>query len=152
MSTITTFLWFDNQAEEAATFYTSLIRNSRVKDVSRGPAGDAMGVSFELDGQRFIAFNGGPHHKLNEAASIYVDCENQEEVDELWTRLTADGGEESRCGWLKDRFGLSWQIIPKILPALLSDPDPERATRAVNAMLTMQKIDIKSLVDAANQA
>ncbi|MEV4179167.1 VOC family protein [Nonomuraea sp. NPDC049709] len=154
MQKITTYLWFDNQAEEAATFYTSLFADSRILDVQRygeagpGPAGTAMMVSFELAGQRFLALNGGPEFKFNEAISLYVDCQSQEEVDELWAKLT-EGGEESRCGWLKDRWGLSWQIIPGRLHELLQHPDPAKAQQAMMAMLGMQKIDIKALEEAA---
>ncbi|MFK4035190.1 VOC family protein [Nonomuraea wenchangensis] len=147
---ITTFLWFDNQAEEAAAFYTSLFADSRIVRVQRdGEAGAAMMVEFELAGQRLLALNGGPHFTFNEAVSLYVNCETQEEVDELWARLTADGGEESQCGWLKDRWGLSWQIVPSRLPELISDPDPGRAERAMKAMLGMRKIDIRVLEEAA---
>ncbi|MGI5285397.1 VOC family protein [Nonomuraea polychroma] len=154
MQKITTYLWFDNQAEEAAQFYTSLFDDSRIVEVQRypegvpGPAGTVMVVTFELAGQRFIALNGGPQFTFNEAVSLYVDCESQEEVDELWAKLT-DGGEESQCGWLKDRWGLSWQIIPRRLTELLSDPDPARAQRAMQAMLGMQKIDVQALEKAA---
>ena len=154
MQKITTFLWFDNQAEAAATFYTSIFDNSRIVSVQRygetgpGPAGSVMTVSFELAGQQFIALNGGPEFKFTEAVSLYVDCADQEEVDELWAKLT-DGGEESQCGWLKDRYGLSWQIIPTALPELMNDPDPQRAGRVVQAMLGMQKIDIQGLRAAA---
>ncbi|MBB5776314.1 VOC family protein [Nonomuraea jabiensis] len=149
MQKITTFLWFDDQAEEAAGFYTSLFKDSRVLEVTPGPTGAAMVVTFELAGQRFIALNGGPEFKFTEAISLYVDCDSQEEVDELWAKLT-DGGEESQCGWLKDRYGLSWQIIPRRLQELIGDPDPERAQRAVKAMLGMGKIDVQGLEDAAN--
>ncbi|TMR24144.1 VOC family protein [Nonomuraea turkmeniaca] len=154
MQKITTYLWFDNQAEEAAQFYTTLFADSRILEVQRypegapGPAGTAMVVTFELSGQRFIALNGGPQFTFNESISLYVDCESQEEVDELWAKLT-DGGEESQCGWLKDRWGLSWQIIPRRLTELLSDPDPATAQRAMQAMLGMQKIDVRSLEEAA---
>ncbi|MET8985551.1 VOC family protein [Nonomuraea wenchangensis] len=147
---ITTYLWFDNQAEEAAAFYTSLFAGSRIVRVQRnGDADTVMLVEFELAGQRFLALNGGPHFTFNEAVSLYVDCETQEEVDELWARLTADGGEESQCGWLKDRWGLSWQIVPSRLPELISDPDPGRAGRAMKAMLGMRKIDVRALEEAA---
>jgi predicted 3-demethylubiquinone-9 3-methyltransferase (glyoxalase superfamily) len=155
MQKITTYLWFDNQAEEAAQFYTTLFGDSRIVDVQRyseggpGPAGSAMMVTFELAGQRFLALNGGPQFKFTEAISLYVECEDQKEVDDLWARLT-EGGEESQCGWLKDKWGLSWQIIPRRLAELLSDPDPARAQRAMQAMLGMQKIDIQALEDAAN--
>lgn len=151
MSRVATYLWFDNQAEEAAEFYTSVVGNSRVKDVTRGPDGSVMVVAFELDGQQFFALNGGPHFTFTEAFSIHLTCESQEQVDELWGKLT-DGGEEGPCGWLKDRYGLSWQVIPTALHRLLSDPDPERAGRAGAAMQKMTKIDIKSLVDAVDQA
>ncbi|SEN03978.1 VOC family protein [Nonomuraea pusilla] len=154
MQKITTFLWFDSQAEEAAEFYTSLFADSRVVDVQRhgeagpGPEGTAMLVTFELAGQRFLALNGGPHFRFTEAVSLYVDCESQEEVDELWARLT-EGGEESQCGWLKDRYGLSWQIVPRVLGELMSDPDRARAGRVTRAMLGMKKIEIQGLLDAA---
>ncbi|WP_433518961.1 VOC family protein [Nonomuraea sp. CA-143628] len=154
MQKITTFLWFDNQAEEAAAFYTSLFEDSRILEVQRygdagpGPAGTAMTVSFELAGQRFVALNGGPQFTFTEAISLYVDCASQEEVDELWAKLT-DGGEESQCGWLKDRWGLSWQIVPKVLPELLSNPDPAKAQQVMKAMLGMRKIDINALEEAA---
>ncbi|MGV9308902.1 VOC family protein [Nonomuraea sp. NPDC004354] len=144
MQKITTYLWFDNQAEEAANHYVSIFGNSRIVEVT------PMMVTFELEGQRFLALNGGPQFRFTEAISLYVDCESQDEVDELWARLIADGGEESQCGWLKDKYGLSWQIIPKALPKLLSDPDPARAERAMQAMLKMSKIDVKALEDAAN--
>ncbi|MGN9837299.1 VOC family protein [Nonomuraea sp. H19] len=154
MQKITTYLWFDNQAEEAAEFYTSIFDDSRILDVQRngeggpGPAGTAMMVTFELAGQRFFALNGGPRFTFTEAISLYVDCASQEEVDTLWAKLT-EGGKESQCGWLQDRYGLSWQIIPGRLTELLSDPDPARAQRAMMAMLGMQKIDIQALEDAA---
>jgi predicted 3-demethylubiquinone-9 3-methyltransferase (glyoxalase superfamily) len=150
MQKITTYLWYDNQAEEAAVFYTSIFKNSRVLEVNRYgegapmPAGTAMTVRFELDGQEFIALNGGPHFKFNEAISLYVDCEDQAEVDYFWDRLV-DGGEPSQCGWLKDRYGLSWQIIPRELPSLLFDQDPAKAQRATQAMFTMTKIDVEAL-------
>ncbi|MEV1247414.1 VOC family protein [Nonomuraea sp. NPDC050022] len=154
MQKITTFLWFDNQAEEAAAFYTSLFEDSRILEVQRygdagpGPAGTAMTVSFELAGQRFVALNGGPEFAFTEAISLYVDCASQEEVDELWAKLT-EGGSESQCGWLKDRWGLSWQIVPKVLPELLGNPDPAKAQQVMKAMLGMRKIDIKALEEAA---
>lgn len=158
MQKITPYLWFDNQAEEAATFYTSVFPNSEITNVSRygdagpGPEGTAMIVNFHLDGQDFIALNGGPQFKFAEAISLYVDCKDQAEVDDLWQRLTADGGEESQCGWLKDKYGLSWQIIPSVLGELMGDPDPEKAVRVTQAMLAMQKIDIQELKDAYNKA
>ncbi|HEX6336268.1 MAG TPA: VOC family protein [Jiangellaceae bacterium] len=150
MQKITTYLWYDDKAEEAAVFYTSIFKNSRVLEVNRYgdgapmPAGTAMTVRFELDGQEFIALNGGPHFKFNEAISLYVDCEDQAEVDYFWD-LLVDGGEPSQCGWLKDRYGLSWQIIPRELPSLLFDPDPEKAQRATQAMFTMTKLDVDAL-------
>jgi predicted 3-demethylubiquinone-9 3-methyltransferase (glyoxalase superfamily) len=155
MQKITPCLWFDDQAEEAATFYTSLFDDSRIVDVRRygeaGPRspGSVMTVSFELAGTRYLALNGGPEFRFTEAISLSVDCASQEEVDRLWDALTADGGEESQCGWLKDRWGLSWQIVPRRLPELLQDPDPARADRAMRAMLTMRRIDVKALEDAA---
>ncbi|MEU4574780.1 VOC family protein [Nonomuraea sp. ATR24] len=148
MQKVTTFLWFDDQAEEAATFYTSLLPDSRIVDVQRVPGGAAMTVTFELAGQRHIALNGGPGKEFSEATSLYVDCASQEEVDELWARLT-EGGEEGRCGWLKDRYGLSWQIIPRALPDLMGGPDPAVAARVAQAMLGMNKIEVKGLLEAA---
>jgi predicted 3-demethylubiquinone-9 3-methyltransferase (glyoxalase superfamily) len=150
---ITTFLWFDKEAEEAAAHYTSIFKNSKILSVARygdagpGPKGAAMTVSFQLEGQEFIALNGGPHFKFTEAISLLVNCDTQQEVDELWSRLSA-GGEESQCGWLKDRFGLSWQIIPTALFRLMQDPDPEKAKRVTEAMLQMKKIDIARLEQA----
>jgi predicted 3-demethylubiquinone-9 3-methyltransferase (glyoxalase superfamily) len=147
MQKITTFLTYNNQAEEAANFYTTLFENSKVESVMR--AGDAvMGVSFQLEGQHFNALNGGPSFNFSEGISLYVNCETQAEVDELWKKLTADGGEESRCGWLKDKFGVSWQIIPKQLGELMGDKDPEKAQRVVQAMLKMNKIIIADLQKA----
>ena len=148
---ITTYLWFDQEAEEAANLYTSIFKNSKILNVARygdagpGPKGTAMTVNFQLDGQEFIALNGGPMYRFTEAISLLVDCETQEEVDRLWNKLTADGGEESMCGWLKDKFGLSWQIIPSALFRLMSDPDPETSKRVVEAMLQMKKIDVPTL-------
>ena len=151
MNKITPFLWFDTQAEEAMNFYVSVFKNSKVLNISRGPDGAAFTVSFELDGQEFSALNAGPVFKFNEAVSFFVDCNTQEEVDELWGRLTADGGEESRCGWLKDKFGLSWQIVPSALGELLGDPDPEKAKRVMEAMLKMNRIIIADLRAAYEQ-
>lgn len=145
MQKITPFLWFDTQAEEAMNFYTSIFKNSKVLGVTPGPNGRAMSVNFELEGQEFIGLNAGPEFKFNESISFLVDCKSQAEVDELWEKLTADGGEEGRCGWLKDKYGLSWQIIPTALNEMLSDPDPEKAGRAMQAMLEMNKIDIEGL-------
>ncbi|MFN8411140.1 MAG: VOC family protein [Anaerolineales bacterium] len=148
MSKVTPFLWFDTQAEEAMNFYVSLFKNSKVNNVSRGPDGKAFTVSFELDGQQFMGLNAGPHHKFNEAISLYVDCNDQDEVNDLWNKLIADGGEESQCGWLKDKYGLSWQIIPKQLGELMGSPDPEKSQRVMQAMLKMQKIIIADLQKA----
>jgi predicted 3-demethylubiquinone-9 3-methyltransferase (glyoxalase superfamily) len=142
MQKITPCLWFDTEGEEAAKFYTSVFKNSRILDVSRygeagpRPAGTVMVVTFELEGQEFLALNGGPEFKFNEAVSFQVNCETQQEVDEFWDILT-DGGEAGPCGWLKDKFGVSWQIIPTALNELLSDPDPEKSQRAMKAMLQM---------------
>ncbi len=156
MQKITPCLWFDTEAEEAATFYTSVFPNSRIVEVTRyGPAGPrpegtVMTVSFELDGRNFIALNGGPEFTFNEAVSLQVHCETQEEVDHYWEKLTADGGEEGPCGWLKDKFGLSWQIVPSRLIELVSDPDPQVSQPAMRAMLEMKKIDIAVIEDAAS--
>jgi predicted 3-demethylubiquinone-9 3-methyltransferase (glyoxalase superfamily) len=147
MQRIVTYLWFDTQAEEAATFYTSLFPNSRITEVMNAN-GAVMGVNFELEGQEFIALNGGPEFNFTEAISLYVKCERQEEIDRLWNALTADGGEEGNCGWLKDKYGLSWQIIPTQLGVLLSNPDPAQAQRSMQAMLQMKKLDIQALQDA----
>jgi predicted 3-demethylubiquinone-9 3-methyltransferase (glyoxalase superfamily) len=156
MQKITPFLWFDNQAEEAANFYVSIFKNSKIVKVARygeagpGPKGSAMTVAFQLNGQEFIALNGGPHFKFTEAISFSVDCQTQDEVDEFWEKLSA-GGEEGQCGWLKDKYGLSWQVNPAILGELLSDPDPQKSKRVMEAMLKMKKIDIKTLKQAAEQ-
>lgn len=151
MKKITPFLWFDTQAEEAMNFYISIFKNSKVLGVTPGPDGRAVSVSFELEGQEFIGLNAGPQYKFSEAISFYVDCETQEEVDELWSKLIADGGEESMCGWLKDKYGLSWQIIPQGLGQMLNDPDPARAQRVMQAMLKMNKIDLAGLEAAYEQ-
>jgi predicted 3-demethylubiquinone-9 3-methyltransferase (glyoxalase superfamily) len=150
MQGITPFLWFDNQAEEAASFYTSIFENSRMEGVTRygdsgpGPKGSVMTVTFVLAGQQFIALNGGPHFKFTEAISFVVNCETQEEVDEFWERLSA-GGETIECGWLKDRYGLSWQVVPTVLAGMLQDQDQEKSQRVMNAVLQMKKIDIAAL-------
>ena len=150
MQKITTFLTFNDQAEQAASFYTSLFKDSKIEDIMR--AGDAvMGVSFQLAGQHYNALNGGPSFTFTEGISLFVNCETQAEVDELWEKLTSDGGEESRCGWLKDKFGVSWQIIPSVLGEMLGDKDPKKAGRVMQAMLKMNKIDIKGLKDASDQ-
>ena len=150
MQKITPFLWFDNQAEEAANFYVSIFNNSKILSISRygeagpGPKGSAMTVVFQLDGEEFIALNGGPLFKFTEAISFVVNCETQQEVDEFWEKLSQDG-EESRCGWLKDKYGLSWQIVPTILGKLMTDPDPQKSKRVMEAMLKMEKIVIDDL-------
>ncbi|HLA08939.1 MAG TPA: VOC family protein [Anaerolineales bacterium] len=151
MKKITPFLWFDTQAEEAMNFYVSVFKNSKVGGVSRGPDGKAFSVTFELDGQEFMGLNAGPQFKFNESVSFFVDCKSQEEVDELWSKLTADGGEESRCGWLKDKYGLSWQIVPSALGELMGGPDPIKSQRVMQAMLTMRKIVVVDLEAAYNQ-
>jgi predicted 3-demethylubiquinone-9 3-methyltransferase (glyoxalase superfamily) len=148
MKKITPFLWFDTQAEEAMNFYISLFKNSKVNNVSRGPDGRAFIVSFELDGQEFMGLNAGPQFKFNEAVSMYVDCADQAEVDYFWDALIADGGEESQCGWLKDKYGLSWQIVPKQLTELMGGPDPVKSQRVMDAMLKMQKIIVADLQKA----
>jgi predicted 3-demethylubiquinone-9 3-methyltransferase (glyoxalase superfamily) len=148
MQKIIPFLWFDTQAEEAMNFYCSLFRNSKVLGITPGPNGTAFSVSFVLEGQEFIALNAGPQFKFNEAVSFFVNCETQDEVDELWEKLTADGGEESQCGWLKDKYGLSWQIVPSALGELMGDKDPVKANRVMQAMLQMRKIDIQILRQA----
>lgn len=150
---ITPCLWFDDKAEEAMNFYVSIFKNSRVKDIMRygdagpGTSGKVMAVTFELNGQEFMGLNGGPQFNFTEAISFFVSCDTQQEVDELWDKLTA-GGEESQCGWLKDKYGVSWQIIPKALGEMLGDPDREKANRAMQAMLQMKKIDINVLKQA----
>jgi predicted 3-demethylubiquinone-9 3-methyltransferase (glyoxalase superfamily) len=150
MKKITPFLWFDDQAEEAMNFYISIFKNSRILSVSPGPNGKAFTVSFELDGQEFTALNGGPLFKFTEATSFFVNCETQVEVDDLWEKLSA-GGEKGQCGWLKDKYGLSWQIVPVALGRLLGDPDPTKSQRVMQAMLKMQKIDISGLQQAYDQ-
>ena len=157
MNDITPCLWFDAEGEEAAKFYTSVFPNSKILDLARygeaGPRqeGMVMTVSFELNGQKFVALNGGPDFTFNEAISFQVSCKNQEEVDAFWSALS-EGGEEGPCGWLKDKFGVSWQIVPTALPELLSDPDREKAQRVMAAMLKMRKIEIGELEQAAAAA
>ena len=154
---ITPYLWFDNQAEEAAVFYTSIFNNSKLNHVQRygegtpGTPGTAMLVTFELEGQQFVALNGGPQFKFTEAISFYVNCKTQAEVDAFWEKL-GEGGEEQMCGWLKDKYGVSWQIIPNALTELMSDPDPEKAGRVMQAMLQMKKIDVAGLRRAYEKA
>lgn len=150
MPKITPCLWFDNQGEDAAKFYTSVFPNSRITEVTHygeagpGPAGSVMTVSFVLDGQEFLALNGGPHFTFSEAISFQIDCQSQEEVDHYWSRLT-EGGHEDQCGWLKDKFGLSWQVVPVVLPQLLGQSDPEKAQRVLKVMFGMKKLDIAAL-------
>jgi len=152
---ITPFLWFDSQAEEAAKLYCSIFKNSemgqivRYGDVGPGPKGQVMIVTFKIEGQEFTALNGGPRFKFDEAISFVINCETQEEMDYYWDSLTADGGQESQCGWLKDKFGLSWQIVPTIIGELMSDKDPEKAGRVMQAVMQMKKIDLQKLKDAA---
>jgi predicted 3-demethylubiquinone-9 3-methyltransferase (glyoxalase superfamily) len=156
MQKITPFLWFNDNAEEAVNFYVSIFKNSKITDVARygegehGTPGQVMTMAFQLEGQNFTALNGGPEFKFTEAISFYVDCADQAEVDTLWKKLT-EGGEESQCGWLKDKFGVSWQIVPSILVKLLSDPDPVKSQKVMQAMLQMSKIDIGLLQKAYNQ-
>jgi predicted 3-demethylubiquinone-9 3-methyltransferase (glyoxalase superfamily) len=162
MQKITPFLWFNTQAEEAAKFYVSIFKNSKVGGVTRYdeagakasgmPKGTAMTVAFQLEGQQFTALNGGPHFKFTEAISFVVNCESQEEVDHYWSKLSEGGDEKAQqCGWLKDKHGLSWQIVPKVLVKLLSDPDPAKSQRVMQAMLQMRKIDINALKQAYEQ-
>ena len=160
MQKITPFLWFDNNAEEAVKFYTSIFKNSKIGKIARydkagekaagRPAGSVMTIEFVLEGQEFVALNGGPHFKFTEAISFVVNCETQEEVDYYWEKLSA-GGKEVQCGWLKDKYGLSWQIVPTVLGELLSDKDAAKAQRVMDAMLKMVKLDIKKLKQAAKQ-
>ena len=160
MQKITPFLWFDNQAEEAANFYVSLFKNSKIGDIMRSvdeassgrPVGSVLVVDFQLEGQGFAAINGGPNFKFTEAVSFVVNCESQEEVDYFWDKLVEGGGQESQCGWLKDKYGLSWQITPTILLELVKDKDRAKAKRVFEAMLKMKKIDIATLKQAAEQA
>ncbi len=154
MQKITPFLWFNDQAEEAANFYISIFENSRIMSMSRfpkgspGPEGKVMSVTFQLEGEEFMALNGGPLFSFTEAISFFVHCETQAEVDQLWEKLLANGGTPSRCGWLKDRFGLSWQIVPTALGRMLGDPDPEKSRRVMEAMLKMSKIETGLLQQA----
>lgn len=162
MQKITPFLWFNDNAEEAVNFYTSIFKNSKIGSMARydaegakaagRPKGSLMTASFQLNGQEFIALNGGPLFKFTEAVSFVIDCDNQEEVDYYWKNLTADGGQESMCGWLKDKFGLSWQVVPTILSKLLGDKDPRKSQGVMHAMLQMKKIDIATLEKAYKEA
>lgn len=163
MQKITPSLWFDKEAEEAANLYVSLFKNSKILTVTRYPegkeveevsgkkAGSVLTVEFELDGQKFLAFNAGPVFKFNESISFTIDCKDQEEVDHFWNGLIAGGGEESQCGWLKDKFGVSWQVVPKVLNELISSKEPGVAEKAMRAMLQMKKLDVKALEDAAKK-
>jgi predicted 3-demethylubiquinone-9 3-methyltransferase (glyoxalase superfamily) len=158
MQKITPFLWFDDQAEEAVNFYVSLFQNSKIGRIFRytkeaaqktgRPVGSVLTIEFEIEGQKFVALNGGPLFKFNESISFVVNCETQEEVDYFWETLTANGGEESACGWLKDRFRVSWQVVPTVLIDMLHDPDPAKSGRVMESVLQMKKIDIKTLKDA----
>jgi predicted 3-demethylubiquinone-9 3-methyltransferase (glyoxalase superfamily) len=160
MQKITPFLWFDDQAEEAVKFYTSIFKNSKVGRILRygeeaakvsqtgRPVGSVLTIEFEIEGQKFTALNGGPAFKFNESISFVVNCDTQKEVDYFWGKLTADGGQESQCGWLKDKFGVSWQVVPRALIEMLRDKDSEKSERVMKAMLQMQKINIKTLEEA----
>jgi predicted 3-demethylubiquinone-9 3-methyltransferase (glyoxalase superfamily) len=160
MQKITPFLWFDHEAEDAVKFYTSIFKNSKVGRILRygeeaakisesdRPMGSVLTIEFEIEGQKFVALNGGPQFKFNESVSFMVNCETQDEVDYFWEKLTADGGQESACGWLKDKFGVSWQVVPTVLIEMLHDKDPKKSERVMNAMLQMQKIDIEKLKTA----
>jgi len=155
MQKITPFLWFDHQAEEAAKFYTSIFKNSKIKKIARytkvgpGPEGSVMTVDFTLNGQEFVALNGGPNFKFTEAISLVVNCETQAEVDRYWKKLTAGGGKAVACGWLKDKYGLFWQITPTMLTKLIADKDPDKVNRVMTTMMNMVKLDIKKLKAAA---
>ena len=157
MQKISPFLWFDTQAEDAANFYCSIFKNSKILKIARypegspGPAGSVMVVNFQVEGQDFMALNAGPLFKFTEAISFVINCQTQEEVDYFWNKLTANGGQESQCGWLKDKYGLSWQVTPTILGELLADKDPKKAQRVMQAMLQMKKIDIAALKRAAQE-
>ncbi len=161
MQKITPFLWFDNQAEEAMNFYTSIFKNSKMGRITRydeagakasgRPAGSVMTAEFELEGQQFVALNGGPQFPFTEAVSFVINCTTQEEVDEMWNKLS-DGGEEIQCGWLKDKYGMSWQVVPTVLGELLGDKDPVKAQRVMEAMLKMKKLEIKVLQEAHDHA
>jgi predicted 3-demethylubiquinone-9 3-methyltransferase (glyoxalase superfamily) len=156
MQKITPFLWFDNQAEKAMKFYTSIFKNSKIVSIMRygevgpGPKGTVMTATFQLDGQEFVALNGGPHFQFTEAISFVINCKTQEEVDHFWEKLS-EGGEESRCGWLKDKYGVSWQVVPTVLVEMLRDKDAEKSKRVMQAMLKMDKLDITQLKQAYDQ-
>jgi predicted 3-demethylubiquinone-9 3-methyltransferase (glyoxalase superfamily) len=154
MQKIVTFLWFDGQAEEAVKFYTSLFKDSKIVTIARYPdsvpglGGKVLTAVFELNGQRFMALDGGPQFKFNEAVSLFINCDNQEEIDHFWNKLTADGGKEGNCGWLKDKFGLSWQVVPASMGELMQPADPSKGGRAIQALMQMSKISIKTLEEA----
>jgi len=158
MPKITPFLWFNDNAEEAMNFYVSIFRNARVRGVTRygdagpGPKGSVMTANFELDGQELVALNGGPQFTFTEAVSFVVHCDSQQEVDYYWDKLTSDGGRPSQCGWLKDKYGLSWQVVPDAMIALLQEKDPKKAQRVMQALMQMTKIDLARLQQAADQA
>jgi len=151
MQKITPFLWFDGNAEEAAKLYVSIFKNAKILSTMPGPGGTVMGLTFQLEGQEFQALNGGPHHKFTPAISLFVSCETQAEVDELWSKLLSGGGREDQCGWLQDKYGLSWQVIPKALGRMLGDSNRAKAGAAMQAMLQMKKIDIAKMEQAFNQ-
>lgn len=146
---ITPCLWFDGKAEEAASYYTSIFPDSAIRDVTPGPDGSALVVSFQLAGLQYLALNGGPHFQFNEAISLSIDCESQAEVDELWEKLSSSGS-KGQCGWVKDKYGLSWQVVPSVLPKLLGDPDRAKSARVLNALMGMTRLDIQALRDAAD--
>lgn len=154
MQKIVTFLWFDGQAEEAVKFYTSLFKDSKIITIARYPdsvpgmGGKVLTAVFELNGQRFMALDGGPQFKFNESISLFINCEDQQEIDYFWNKLTADGGQESRCGWLKDKFGLSWQVVPANMGELMQPKDPAKSGRAAQALMGMSKINIRELAEA----
>lgn len=158
MQKITPFLWFNDNAEEAINFYTSIFKNARITSINRlpegtpGPAGKVLTAAFELEGQEFMALNGGPEYKFNEAISFYVNCETQQEVDYYWDKLSAGSNDTGQCGWIKDKFGVSWQIVPTALGQLMSDPNPKKAQSVMQAMLKMKKIDIAELKRAYERA
>ena len=144
------FIWYNDSAVPAAEFYVSLFKNSKILKTMPGPGGKPMGVEFQLEGREYVGFNGGPHYQLNAAFSMYVNCDSQQEVDTLWDKFLGTGGKPTQCGWLEDRWGLAWQIIPEALPRLMNDKDPAKAGRVVQAMLKMQKIDVAALERAYN--
>lgn len=152
MQKISPFLWFDGKAEEAANFYTGIFRNSRITKRMPGPGGTLMGISFEIEGQEFMGLNGGPMFQFTPAVSFFIKCETQDEVDHYWTKLVEGGGEHQPCGWLKDKYGVSWQVVPTVLGAMLQDKDPAKAQRTMEAMMKMSKLDIAGLRKAYDGA